>query len=627
MCGIVGIVARNQQISLELLESATQSLAHRGPDDSGTQIIRLLERGLEIGLGNRRLAVLDLSPLGHQPMPDPANGNWIVYNGEIYNFREVRQKLEALGLAFTSHSDTEVLLKAYAQWGERCLDYLRGMFAFAIWDAPRCRLFLARDPMGVKPLYYFADEQHFVFASEVRTLLSTGLVPRRLEPVGVVNYLSYGSVCDHITLMEGVKAVGAGHYITWKDGAIAEHRYWDLAEVSVAPTDRASAQAEVTHDLSDAVLSHLVSDVPVGVFLSGGIDSSALVSILSAACVRPSTFSVTFQEAEFNESAYSRAVACQFATDHHEIPLTQQDALGALPNAIAALDQPSMDGVNTYIVAQRARAAGLKVALSGLGADEVFAGYSNFRDVPRMEVWMQRMQSMHKAVRHALPALYAAAAAKSDKNQKRAELMRSNGRIPHPYFLARSLFLPSAQDRLLQPAMAEARNRAAGPWSDVLTRSAALDPINRVSYLEACCYMLNTLLRDADTMSMAHGLELRVPFLDHHFVRRVLALPGNWKLDRRTPKPMLLAALPHPLPDNVVHRPKRGFTLPFEHWLRDAMRPAVEQGLKRIAGGSLASMLNPDAVQMIWADFLHRRTSWSRPWSLFVLQRWCELNL
>src|ERR1700674_1650795 len=231
MCGIFGIIGRNAQVSAEVLERATRSLTHRGPDDGGTVILHDSgPRSVEIGLGNRRLAILDLSPLGHQPMNDPATGNWIVYNGEIYNFREVRAKLERSGQHFISHSDTEVILRSYAQWGEKCLDEFRGMFAFAIWDAQQHRLFVARDPMGIKPFFYYQSDQYFMFSSEVRTLLGTGLVPRRIDPAGLVNYLTFGSLYDPITLAEDVRALPPGHFLCWAGGQVTQTQYWDLVD-------------------------------------------------------------------------------------------------------------------------------------------------------------------------------------------------------------------------------------------------------------------------------------------------------------------------------------------------------------------------------------------------------------
>jgi asparagine synthase (glutamine-hydrolysing) len=639
MCGIFGIIARNARVPGDRLERATHSLAHRGPDDSGTVILQDSAReAIEIGLGNRRLAILDLSPLGHQPMNDPSTGNWIVYNGEVYNFREVRTKLERSGLHFSSGSDTEVILKAYAQWGEACLGEFRGMFAFAIWDAQRHRLFVARDPMGIKPLYYYKSDRHFIFSSEIRTLLGTGLVPRNIDPAGLLNYLSFGSLYDPNTLVEGVRSLPPGCFLTWEDGQLKQVRYWDIVDPGLDCCDhacdfsaerRGELEAQIAEMLDESVRMQLVSDVPVGVFLSGGIDSSCLVGILSRNGVRPSTFSIVFREADYSEAEYSRAIAQHFRTDHHEITVSQSDFLAAIAPAIHAMDLPTIDGINTYFVSERTRAAGVKVALSGLGGDETFAGYSSFRTVPRMEKFAGAWGRMPAAVRSPMVNVFAALAPSSDQNRKLIALGRNGGQSVHPYFISRMLFTPEQRTAVLPETEANSAAflSAEQPLKDSLSRALSLDPVNRVSYLEARCYMLNTLLRDSDSMSMAHGLEVRVPLIDHQLVRRVLALPGSWKLDETMPKPLLVRALGGQLPDKIVHRPKRGFTLPFEHWLRDTMRPVVEESLRTIGGGALGALISERGARNVWEDFLKGRTSWSRPWSLYVLHSWCEQHL
>ncbi len=635
MCGIFGIVGKNARVAPEVLERGTQSLAHRGPDDSGTILLQAASPDpIEIGLGNRRLAILDLSPLAHQPMHDPETGNWIVYNGEIYNFRDVRKELEQSGTRFVSHSDTEVLLKAYARWGEQCLAKFRGMFAFAIWDEHQHRLFLARDPMGIKPLYYVEAGRYFLFASEVRTLLGTGLVPRTVDHAGLINYLTFGSAYDPLTLLQGVRALPPGHTLTWENGTLHQSPYWDLVDganpggASSSAGNREQAAEQLRPLLEEAVRMQLVSDVPVGVFLSGGIDSSALVSILSRGGVTPSTFSIIFREAEFSEAQHSRAVATKFRTDHHEITVSQSDVLAAIPDALRAMDLPTMDGVNTYFVSRETRRAGVKVALSGLGGDEVFAGYSNFRTVPRMERFAHFWNHFPRVVRGPIASVFAALSRENDQNRKLAALARANGRILHPYFLTRMLFMPGQRDLLFPGADAAAVESAAVSQCDRLQSSLSLDPVNRVSYLESRCYMLNTLLRDADFMSMSQGLEVRVPLIDHQLAKAVLSFPGDWKLNG-TPKKLLVEALAGSLPDEIVHRPKRGFTLPFEHWMRQELRPEIEPVLdaKRIGAGPLGGLLDGNQVQQIWKDFLRGSVSWSRPWALYVLQRWCELHL
>jgi len=637
MCGIFGILARNCSISKDALERATDSLAHRGPDDSGTVIIRPeAKAGIEIGLGSRRLAILDLSSLGHQPMQDAETGNWIVYNGEIYNFRELRARLDGEGARFVSQSDTEVLLKAYGRWGERCLGELRGMFAFAIWDAKRSRLLLGRDPMGIKPLYYCTVGQYFLFASELRTLLGTGLVPRRLDRAGLINYLNFGSAYDPITLVQGINVLQAGHYLTWENGNVKDATYWDLVPhgrpgtassyLIGNETARKDLEDEVHATLDQAVSMQMVSDVPVGLFLSGGIDSSSVAGILSRAGVRVNTFSLVFREADYSEGEYSRAVAQAFGTDHQEIMVSQRDVLDAIPYALKAMDQPTIDGLNTYLIARQTRAAGIKVALSGLGGDELFAGYSTFRDVPRMERFARFWRHWPSILRRPLARIFAALTPGTDQNRKLAELVGSRDGAIHPYFLARALFTAEQRNSLLAGVDGEAFSRARVPLQESLSNTRVLDQINRVSYLESRCYMLNTLLRDSDVMSMAHGLELRVPLLDHVLADKLLAMPGSWKLDSNIPKPLLVRALKGALPEQIVHRPKQGFTLPFEQWLREDLRSEVEATLQRIGQGPLGSVLNPKSASQIWDDFMNNRTSWSRVWSLYVLERWCEVN-
>jgi len=637
MCGIFGILAESGSVSPLAVARATDSLSHRGPDDKGTVIIPASgPSAVEIGLGSRRLAILDLSALGHQPMQDAETGNWIVYNGEIYNFREIRVRLQSEGVHFVSQSDTEVLLKAYGRWGERCLEELRGMFAFAIWDAKRSRLLLARDPMGIKPLYYCSVGQYFLFASELRTLLGTGLVPRRLDRAGLINYLNFGSAYDPITLIQGISALRAGHYLTWENGSVRDAMYWDLARHGQSKaassyligneTARRDLENEVHAALDEVVRMQTVSDVPVGLFLSGGIDSSCLAGILSHAGIRLNTFSLVFREAEYSEADYSRAAARAFATDHHEIMVSQRDVLDIIPFALEAMDQPSMDGLNTYLIARQTRAAGVKVALTGLGGDEFFAGYSTFYDVPRMERFARLWKYWPARLRGAAARIFSSLASDTDRSRKLAVLVGSSGAIIHPYFLARALFTSEQRDSLLTGVEDESRVRAMAPLQESLSHTLALDPINRVSYLEARCYMLNTLLRDSDVMSMAHGLELRVPLIDHQLAGKLLTLPGSWKLDSHTPKPLLVGALKGALPEQIVHRKKLGFTLPFEHWLRDELRPEVEAAVRRIGPGPIGSALNQDSALRVWSDFLNARTSWSRVWSIYVLERWCELN-
>jgi len=349
------------------------------------------------------------------------------------------------------------------------------------------------------------------------------------------------------------------------------------------------------------------------------------VSILSRGGVTPSTFSIVFREADFSEAEHSRAVANKFHTDHHEIMVSQSDVLAAIPDALHAMDLPTMDGVNTYFVSRETRRAGVKVALSGLGGDEVFGGYSSFRTVPRMERFSKKWNHVPHAASGGLATAFAVLAPASDQNRKLAALMRDSEEVLHPYFLSRMLFTPDLRESLLRSVDHSAGEAALESQRECLNRSLSLDPISRVSYLESRCYMLNTLLRDSDFMSMSQGLEVRVPLIDHVLAKSVLSLPGEAKIGG-TPKKLLVEALQGSLPDEIVHRPKRGFTLPFENWMREELRPEVEPVLQasRIDRGPLGGLLNGGAVHSVWENFLKGSVSWTRPWALYVLERWCE---
>lgn len=623
MCGIFGIFASQGRVSQETLDAAVGSLTHRGPDDCGTAIINTGDG--ELGLAHTRLSIIDLSPLGHQPMFDPATGNCLVFNGEIYNFRELRSQLEFGGTRFVSHSDTEVILAAYRTWGEDSFSKLRGMFAFALWDPGRRRLMLVRDPLGIKPLYYAQSNRYFAFASEVRALLNSGLIPRKLDADGLFSFLAFGSVYEPQTIIEGILAVPPGHVACLENGRVPTRKFWSL------PADDKQTEPSLSYDavrslpslLRDAVVSHLVSDVPVGVFLSGGIDSSSLVAVMRQAGVRPITFSLVFREEEFNEAEHSRLIARQFSTDHHEIMVSENDALASLPEALRSMDQPTIDGVNTWLVSAKTRAAGVKVALMGLGADELFAGYSNFRRVPRMEKAAAHLAKLPSLVREPVAASISLMGRTSDRNRKLSQLAAGNSE--HPYFVARSLFTPEERKDLYDGDYEAVECKLQTLEHDFVAATSGLDAVNRVSYLESTCYMRNTLLRDSDFMSMAHGLELRVPFLDRALVETCFRIRGDEKLKGDSPKDLLLRSLRVTLPEEVVNRPKKGFTLPFERWLRSEMRGRIEQALRDQS--MCWTGLKSRAPSSVLQRFLKGGTSWSRPWSLFVLQQWCEHNL
>ena len=608
MCSISGILTLGPT-TRDAVARMNRAQQHRGPDDCG-----IAETGKVI-LGNTRLAIIDTSNAGHQPMNDPQTGNWITYNGETYNFKALR---EELGNSFTSNTDTEVVLRAYGRWGAEAFRKLRGMFALAIWDDQKQTLVLARDPLGIKPLYYYSDEQQFIFASELRALLASGLVPRKLNVAGVDSYLATGSVEAPLTIIEGVKQLLPGHCLQVKvNGRLELHDVeFEIPKPTTFEGTRDDAVARLRSELEESVRLHLVSDVPLGVFLSGGMDSSALVALLSRVSdQRPKTFSVVFDEAAYTEAPFSRAVAERFNTDHSEIKLGEDRLLEILAGAIAAIDQPTMDGINTFVVASAVKSKGITVALSGLGGDELFAGYPSFRRALRFSALSPRS----KRVLRAASGVGKLALNGSVHRQKFWQLMNSDGGPEDVYRISRQLF------------SGDLRMQMTGRINDDPARNGhrnGLDIVNAISRLELRGYMTNTLLRDTDAMSLAHSLEVRVPFVDTRVIDFVMSLPGEWKLREGSgPKPLLVDAMSDLLPREFMGRPKMGFTLPFEKWMQGKLRDEISAVMDDAQRLSLVG-LNAEIVRRVWKRFLQAPSAvgWTRPWAIYVLVRWCEIN-
>jgi asparagine synthase (glutamine-hydrolysing) len=628
MCSIAGIIHLKKDVEehrgsdAAALERMMRALHHRGPDDRGVWLAPSVEN-VTVGLANTRLAILDLSPAGHQPMLDGATGRALTYNGEVYNYLDLREQLSETVGEWQSHTDTEVVLKAYEQWGIGGLARLRGMFALALWDAPAGKLLLARDPLGIKPLYYYLTDELFVFASEIRALLASGLVPRQLSRDGLTSYLERGSVEAPATIIEGVRSLMPGHYLfvtpheqaLHVEGASYGGELGAGQDVS-PPSKRDDAVRQLREILEDSVRRHLISDVPLGVFLSGGIDSSALVALMSrVAGERVKSFSVVFAEEKFSEASHARLIAEKFGTEHREILLGEEGLLALLPDALKAIDQPTMDGINTFVVSKSVKQAGITVALSGLGGDELFAGYNTFHRGRQL----QSLARVPRPLRRAAAMVGQSVLSNSVQRKKFWELMASDGSPRAAYDVTRQLFA-SREVQSLQ-ANASPYVSATDCVDDVH------DTINAVSRCELEGYMVNTLLRDTDFMSMAHSLEVRVPFVDAVVVDFVLKLPGAWKVNGGRAKPLLQDALGPLLPAEITQRPKMGFTLPFENWMQSRLRDDLTQVFtdeRRFE----AIGIRPQRVQETWRRFLEhpRRIGWSRPWALYVLAEWCELH-
>ena len=607
MCSISGIFSRRQG-SRDAVVRMNEAQRHRGPDDQGVADLG------QVVLGNTRLAIIDTSAAGHQPMHDPESGNWITYNGETYNFKDLRREI---GGEWVSNTDTEVVLRGYGKWGVDLFPKLRGMFALAVRDNQKQQLLLARDPLGIKPLYYYFNKDQFVFASELRALLASGLVSRRINPAGVDSYLAYGSVAAPLTIVEGIKQLLPGHYLQVSSNFEVSDVEFAVSHPEDVAGDRKEAIARLRAELDESIRLHLVSDVPLGVFLSGGMDSSALVALMSRIAHQPpQTFSIVFDEPTFTEAPFSRAVAERFQTDHREIRLTENQLIEMLPAAIAAIDQPTMDGINTFVVSKAIKSAGITVALSGLGGDELFAGYPSFRRALRLA----RMPQASKKVLRAASGVGKIAASGSVQRQKFWQLADSDGTAADVYRISRQLFSNDSATRITGRENIDCRGGPPQP-------PQSADIVNTISQLELNGFMTNTLLRDTDAMSMAQSLEVRVPFVDAKVVDYVLSLPGDWKLRNGYAKPLLADALTDLLPRDFMARPKMGFTLPFEKWLQQNLRLEVSSVLED-PNAFAAPALNSEAVKKIWRDFLEkpRAVGWSRPWSLYVLAKWCEIN-
>jgi asparagine synthase (glutamine-hydrolysing) len=551
------------------------------------------------------MAILDLSEAGDQPMRDEATGNILVLNGEIYNHLALRRELEALGTAFRGHSDTETLLRGYGAWGPAIFPRLRGMFAAAIYEARSREVVLVRDRFGIKPLYLARPKTGgLAFSSEVRPLLD--LAGRTLSREGVSNFLHWGACAHRRLIFENIREFPPGcHARIRPSGELSETvRFWPANSSSNGNTPFAPPEPPaktVRRLLEDSVDAHLLSDVPVACFLSGGIDSSILTALASQRLGRGrlATFSVGFAEKGFDESQFAKQMADLYGTHHHHVHLTDKQKLPFIERAVAAMDLPSIDAVNTYIVSNQVAAGGFKVVLSGLGADEVFGGYPVFRDFAKIRAIASIPRWMRNAVRATGKAAQLFTDIPTEKNGE--TLTRWQRRIWTGEQIARiGLPPPSFQHEpspFLRDAMAE------------------------ISWGEVSHYMRDTLLRDSDSMSMAHSIELRVPFLDNAFVETVLAYSAKEKFDSRLPKSLLLAATKDLLPEQIWNRPKMGFSLPMRDWMRGPLADFCQTGLDHLVHENL---LDKKSRAWIWTNFLTGKTHWPAAWSATILGHYLQ---
>lgn len=594
MCGIAGILSYDNHGKLEkLLQQMQSRLLHRGPDDQGIYI----SKDRKAALIHTRLAILDLSPAGHQPMSMNSERYWITFNGEIYNFQELQSQLESQGEQFQSQTDTEVILKLYQKFGANCVKKLRGMFAFAIWDDWEKTCFLARDPLGIKPLYYWQSGSTLVFASELRAIVASGLPAISFSPEGLYSYLINGSVAEPYTLIEDIHCLEAGNLLHWQEGRLTRQQYWaiDFTPQTILPSE---AIEKTRSALIDSIKHHFVSDVPIGVFLSGGIDSSVVVAL---ACKTQqneiNTYSIAFEEASCNEGEVAQKIAYEFGTKHSELTMTSALALELFPQYLSAIDQPTIDGFNSFCVSKFAQSCGTKVVLSGLGGDELFGGYNSFLKVPQMVHWGKQFQAF-KLISNGI-GMGLEQLTTSPRLKRLGDFLQQTPTTATAYRSFRGIF-SDQEARILasqylqnSALLTNVRQKVKPQYSN---NFASLE--DEVSQLEITQYMRNQLLRDSDVMSMACSLELRVPLVDQHLLESIASIPSAIRIS--STKQLLTKAVPE-LPSWIYNRPKQGFAFPFEQWLESEWQDFFSKE-KSYKGVSLKS--------------------WYRRWSLAILESW-----
>ena len=621
MCGICGVAGGEPAAGLDLVRRMCDAMAHRGPDDAGSEQLD------GVTLGMRRLSIIDLAG-GHQPMHNEDSTVWVVENGEVYNHRELREQLIAAGHAFMTHSDTEVLVHGYEQWGEAVVERLNGMFAFAVLDRRRSVLFLARDRVGIKPLHYAIDGERLVFASELKALLQDRALRKGIDPVALDEYLTYEFVPSPRSIVRGISKLRPGHTLTWSFAthSAAVRRYW-APELNVdgagdeRELDVDKACAELRAVLRESVRKELISDVPLGVFLSGGIDSSAVAAMMSELGGEVKSFSVGFAERSFDESPYAREVAKHLGTDHHELILEPGMLLGLIPKLSLLLDEPLGDAsiIPTYLLSEFTRRH-VKVALGGDGGDELFAGYPTLQ-AHRLAGYYLRAPAL---LRRGLVEPLVRRLPVSRNNLSfdfRAKRFASGAGHPVAERHRRWMGSFASEERT---SVLSREIRASLGDADGRDEFSSYDPLNQVLMLDMRLYLENDILVKLDRASMMASLEGRVPLLNNDFVAYATSLPLHMKLRGMRSKFLFKRALRGVLPDRILNRPKKGFGIPVAEWFRGPLR---EQMLSVLSPERISAdgFFEVGGVRRLIDDHLAgRRDNRKQLWTLFAFQLWHE---
>ena len=641
MCGIAGILGRVNDANEAALRRMAAALAHRGPDAEGFWKSSPDARGEGCLLAHRRLAILDLTSAAAQPMTDP-RGQTIIFNGEIYNYLDLRRGLAAAGQTVESSGDTAVLLRLLAMQGHQALSKLRGMFALALWDDAKRSLLLARDPLGIKPLYVCHNPQtddnrewSLLFASEVRAILAAGLLRSpRLDTDAVASVVWNGFVMGPGTAVRGVESVAPGEFrlLDGRGNLTQRETFWSIP---MADSGAANA-AELREVLGKSVRLHLASDVALGVFLSGGIDSSAVAHLAQKSSDRPiHTFTLAFEEPAYNEAPHARAVAAAIGTEHQEVVLSEGQFVASLEAALDSLDQPTFDALNSYYISKAVREAGLTVALVGTGGDELFGGYSSFRHVPSLRRWARRASWVPQAAKVGAARIVAAATtprpgalAAQTRWAKLPEMVRAGDDLVRLYQLSYALFLPDFQAQLLDGTAAATDVRLGLPpamHQKLRRETDGRSSLAALSVLEQRCFLGERLLRDIDAASMAVSLETRLPLVDQVVLETVIRLPDELRYQPLGRKQILRDVALGGLDPRLFERPKRGFEMPFGAWARRRLGGQMDAVMRdRLLAARVG--LSGDAVARLWQAFQDGAPGlyWSRVWALYVLLRWCD---
>lgn len=638
MCGIAGFINFNgSPVDADILKRMTSAVHHRGPDDEGYYVNRLSEYKISdkwkyskgkghVGLGHRRLSIIDLST-GHQPMTNEDGSIWIVFNGEIYNFLDLKKELIQEGHRFQTSCDTEVIIHGYEQWGEDCVTRLRGMFAFAIWDEIKQSLFLARDRVGIKPLYFYSDHSKCLFGSEIKAILQHPEVKREINPNALYDYLCLMYVPGPGSIFKNIYKLLPGHTLTVQNGQIVKTKYWDIDFSRVEQFTEEEWCERIIHKLREAVDIRLISDVPLGAFLSGGVDSSAVVALMASLQSNPvQTSSIGFSEQRFNELPFAREIVKKYNTDHHEMIVTP-DVAGILEKLVWHFDEPFADSsaIPTYYVSQVAREK-VTVALSGDGGDENFAGYRRYY-FDRLENQIRGFlpTSFRRSVIGGLGRIYPKADCLPQIFRAKTLLTNLSLDPVEGYFNSMSWFQANRKSILSSSMQAEIGDyEPISHFYKYYEDAHSSDPLTKIQYVDMKTYLVDDILTKVDRASMAHSLEVRVPILDHEFMELVATMPSKLKLNGRNAKYIFKKGLEPLVPDDCLYRDKMGFSIPLSKWLRDDLRQLFEINVLQ-SDGFINSYLDISSVKNLWKKHLTGSHDYSfELWAILFLESWAR---